>query len=340
MTRIAVIAHAGKTFGGGLPELRRELARQGVVDPLWIEVPKSRYVPKQVTRALAEGAELLFAWGGDGTVQRCIDALAGSDTALAILPAGTANLLATNLDIPQDIEQAVAIGLRGERRKIDVGCFDGERFAVMAGAGFDASMIQQADGDAQGPARPRRLRLDRLAEPARQAVQGEDQGRRRPLVLGRRELHPRRQRRPALRRHRGLRGRTSRRRPLRDRRRQRRRDRRLGAHARSHGGGAGRAVAARPGDHGATKIEVKLEPQGALRARRRRPEQGQVVQGQACEPGAVTLCVPEKAAEQQWQARGTDSGVSLPSAHAAGEGFVNSPHVRDPFSRRLRRARG
>ena len=146
MTRIAVIAHAGKTFGGGLPELRRELARQGVVDPLWIEVPKSRYVPKQVTRALAEGAELLFAWGGDGTVQRCIDALAGSDTALAILPAGTANLLATNLDIPQDIEQAVAIGLRGERHQIDVGCFEGERFAVMAGVGFDASMIQQADG--------------------------------------------------------------------------------------------------------------------------------------------------------------------------------------------------
>jgi diacylglycerol kinase (ATP) len=146
MTRIAVIAHAGKSFGGGLPELRRELARQGVVDPLWIEVPKSRYVPKQVTRALAEGAELLFAWGGDGTVQRCIDALAGSDTALAILPAGTANLLATNLDIPQDIEQAVAIGLRGGRHQIDVGCFDGERFAVMAGVGFDASMIQQADG--------------------------------------------------------------------------------------------------------------------------------------------------------------------------------------------------
>ena len=146
MTRIAVIAHAGKTFGGGLPELRRELERQGVVDPLWIEVPKSRYVPKQVKRALAEGAELLFVWGGDGTVQRCIDALAGSDTALAILPAGTANLLATNLGIPQDIEQAVAIGLRGERRKLDVGRFDGERFAVMAGVGFDASMIQQADG--------------------------------------------------------------------------------------------------------------------------------------------------------------------------------------------------
>ena len=45
-----------------------------------------------------------------------------------------------------DIEQAVSIGLRGERRKLDVGRFNGERFAVMAGAGFDASMIQEADG--------------------------------------------------------------------------------------------------------------------------------------------------------------------------------------------------
>jgi diacylglycerol kinase (ATP) len=146
MTKVAVMAHAGKSFGGGLPELRRELERQGVDDPLWIEVPKSRYATKQVKRALDDGAELVFVWGGDGIVQRSIDAMAGSDVALAILPAGTANLLATNLGIPQDIEQAVSIGLRGERRKLDVGRFNGERFAVMAGAGFDASMIQQADG--------------------------------------------------------------------------------------------------------------------------------------------------------------------------------------------------
>ena len=146
MTRVAVIAHAAKSFGGGLPKLRRELERQGVADPLWIEVPKSRFAPKQVKRALAEGAELLFVWGGDGTLQRCIDTMSGSDAALVILPAGTSNLLATNLGIPQDIQQAVSIGLHGERRKLDVGRFNGERFAVMAGAGFDASMIQQADG--------------------------------------------------------------------------------------------------------------------------------------------------------------------------------------------------
>ena len=40
----AVIAHAGKSFGGGLPELRRELERHGVGEPLWVEVPKSRFI--------------------------------------------------------------------------------------------------------------------------------------------------------------------------------------------------------------------------------------------------------------------------------------------------------
>jgi diacylglycerol kinase (ATP) len=144
--KVAVIAHAGKTFGGGLLELRRELERQGIDDPYWCEIPKSKAAPPEVKRALADGAELVFVWGGDGTVQRCIDILAGSDAALAIVPAGTANLLATNLGIPKEIREAVAIGLRGERRRLDVGRFNGERFGVMAGAGFDASMIRQADG--------------------------------------------------------------------------------------------------------------------------------------------------------------------------------------------------
>jgi diacylglycerol kinase (ATP) len=143
--RVAVVAHAGKSFGGGLLELRRELERQGVPDPIWHEVPKSRKAPKQVKRALEEGANLILAWGGDRMVQRCIDALRGSKAALAIVPAGTANLFAANLEIPQDIEQAVRIGLHGRRRKLDVGTMNGERFAVMAGAGFDAQMIRQAD---------------------------------------------------------------------------------------------------------------------------------------------------------------------------------------------------
>jgi diacylglycerol kinase (ATP) len=142
--KVAVIAHSGKTLGGGLLEVRRLLDAEGVTDLLWAEVPKSRKAPAQVQRALDEGVELVFAWGGDGMVQRCVDVLAGSETSLAIIPAGTANLFATNLGIPRDIEQAVALGLHGERRRFDVARFNGERFAVMAGAGFDAAMIRDA----------------------------------------------------------------------------------------------------------------------------------------------------------------------------------------------------
>jgi YegS/Rv2252/BmrU family lipid kinase len=143
--RVAVVAHAGKDLGGGLPELRRVLESEGVDTSLWYEVPKAKKAPAQVERALEDGAELVFAWGGDGMVRRCVGVLAGSDTLLAVLPAGTSNLFATNLGIPKDIERAVAIGLRGTTRRLDVGRFKGERFAVMAGAGFDAGMIRDAD---------------------------------------------------------------------------------------------------------------------------------------------------------------------------------------------------
>lgn len=143
--KVAVVAHAEKTLGDGLPALRRALAAEGVDDPLWYEVPKAKKAPQAARRALDEGAELIFAWGGDGTVRRCIGEVAGSDARLAVLPAGTANLFASNLGIPADIERAVAIGLRGMPRRLDVGCFAGERFGVMAGVGFDAAMIRDSD---------------------------------------------------------------------------------------------------------------------------------------------------------------------------------------------------
>ena len=146
MSTVAVVAHTGKSIGGGLPELRRVLAREGINDPLWYEVSKSRQAPKQVRRAVARGAEVIFAWGGDGLAQRCIDTLSDTDATLAIVPAGTANLLASNLGIPQEIRAAVEIGLSGIRRRIDVGTVNGECFAVMAGVGVDARMIDSADG--------------------------------------------------------------------------------------------------------------------------------------------------------------------------------------------------
>lgn len=145
MTMVAVVAHAGKTFGGGLDELRTVLANEGFADPLWFEVDKSKQAPKRARQAVDAGADLVFVWGGDGTVQRCVNALAGTGVEIAILPAGTANLLATNLGVPKDLPGAVSVGLHGDRRHLDTGTVNGEHFAVMAGAGFDALMIRDAD---------------------------------------------------------------------------------------------------------------------------------------------------------------------------------------------------
>jgi diacylglycerol kinase (ATP) len=144
MTSVAVIAHSEKVLGGGLGQLREVLADHGVADPIWLEVHKSRKVPARVKEAIKKGADLIFVWGGDGSVQRCIDAAVGTSVTLAILPAGTANLLANNLGIPIDLEQAVEVGLHGHSRTIDVGKMNGEHFAVMGGIGLDALMIRDA----------------------------------------------------------------------------------------------------------------------------------------------------------------------------------------------------
>jgi diacylglycerol kinase (ATP) len=176
MGGVAVIAHTGKTLGGGLDELRRRLAGAGVVDPLWYEVRKSRKAPKWARRAVDAGVDLVFVWGGDGTVQRCLDAVAGRSVALALVPTGTANLLAAALDIPRDLGRAVDIGLYGRREPLDVGRINGERFAIMAGTGFDARMIAATRGR-------RKRRWGRLAY-----VWGGVRHLRSPVVAGRVEL--------------------------------------------------------------------------------------------------------------------------------------------------------
>jgi diacylglycerol kinase (ATP) len=216
VTGVAVIAHSGKTVDGGLPELRRVLARYGVSDPLWVEVPKSRKAPKQVRRLLDQGAEHFIVWGGDGMAQRSIDTLAGTGRTMAIIPAGTANLLASNLGIPKDIEGAVATALDGAERAIDVASMNGERFAVMAGAGFDARMIE---------------------EHGRARVQRHHPGRGRAVVRRPGKLHPGRERGGALRRRGGVRGRDARRRAAGHRRHHRRRRPRVDANRDADGCG-------------------------------------------------------------------------------------------------------
>jgi YegS/Rv2252/BmrU family lipid kinase len=77
-------------------------------------------------------------------VRACADGLATTGVPLGIVPAGTGNLLCRNLGIPLDLGDAVAVALTGVNRVIDLGRVNGQRFAVMAGIGFDAAMVAGA----------------------------------------------------------------------------------------------------------------------------------------------------------------------------------------------------
>ena len=63
MADVAVVAHSRKSFGGGLPELRQVLAREGVTDPLWYEVKKSRRAPEYARQAAALGLVIFGVYG-------------------------------------------------------------------------------------------------------------------------------------------------------------------------------------------------------------------------------------------------------------------------------------
>src|SRR5262245_12444163 len=148
MTDLAVLVHDGKTLGkAGPDELRTALSDAGIGDLPWCVVPKSKKAPKRVRELLDDGVERLLVWGGDGTVRRCINTFVAENAKvdLGILPAGTANLLAKALDIPIDLHGALDTALHGVPRSIDVGIVNDEAFAIMAGTGFDAMMIRDAD---------------------------------------------------------------------------------------------------------------------------------------------------------------------------------------------------
>ena len=109
-----------------------------------------------VEQALADGVDLLAVSGGDGTVVETMAVLIGKNIPLAIFPAGTGNLLSVNLGLPKSVPEAVHAALFGERRRIDVGRItptspadEPEYFAILAGAGYDASVIEGADREAK-----------------------------------------------------------------------------------------------------------------------------------------------------------------------------------------------
>jgi diacylglycerol kinase (ATP) len=95
-------------------------------------------------QAAALGYRAVCVVGGDGTLAEAATGVAGTATPIAIIPRGTANQVARNLHIPHPLDQAVEVAVSGIATPVDLGRVNGRAFALVAGAGFDAAVMQSA----------------------------------------------------------------------------------------------------------------------------------------------------------------------------------------------------
>jgi YegS/Rv2252/BmrU family lipid kinase len=94
-------------------------------------------------RAAEDGCDRVLAWGGDGTLNEVARGLLGTETALGVLPGGTVNVFARELQIPLSIEAAAETFAIGEVRRVPVGIASGRPFLLMAGVGLDAEVVRR-----------------------------------------------------------------------------------------------------------------------------------------------------------------------------------------------------
>ncbi|MGO2091750.1 MAG: diacylglycerol/lipid kinase family protein [Microbacterium gubbeenense] len=150
-THIGIVFNPSK---GERDDLERSIADATGLPVTWHETSVDDPGVGATREALAAGADLVIAAGGDGTVRAVCEHLADSEAQadLGIVPLGTGNLLARNLGVPlNSIRGAVDRALSGEPRVIDAAWADTDEsryaFVVMAGFGIDAHMITETDDD-------------------------------------------------------------------------------------------------------------------------------------------------------------------------------------------------
>lgn len=96
--------------------------------------------------AVGRGVDVIVVNGGDGTINEAINGIAGTQTALATLRGGTANVWAGEIGMDRDPVKAMRQIVSGERRRIDVGRANGRCFLLMAGVGFDGAVVPGVSG--------------------------------------------------------------------------------------------------------------------------------------------------------------------------------------------------
>lgn len=159
----AVVVNPTKVEPGLREAVAGLCADLGWAEPLWIETTVEDPGIGQAKEAVAQGADVVMAAGGDGTVRSVAESLAGTGVPLGLLPAGTGNLLARTLGTPLEMPEAMRVALTGDDRAIDIGRVratgpesdDTEHvFLVMAGTGFDADVMANTPEGLKGRVGP------------------------------------------------------------------------------------------------------------------------------------------------------------------------------------------
>ena len=145
-----VVVIINPVSGQSDPEQRKQDISQALEEHgclcRFIETSEQCNIKELCDNAINEGADLLAVSGGDGTVMQVLSALAGTRVAVAILPAGTGNLLSQNLGIPLNLCDAVDVALSGNVYDLDLArSGDGRHFVIMGGMGLDGQIIHDAD---------------------------------------------------------------------------------------------------------------------------------------------------------------------------------------------------